>query len=537
MARKPLNLVKLDATTPKWPELRVQDDPNGPHIYISGIGHPLDDDDPQSDAIERAGHIAAQQGAPIRLTATDPDGSVTRMIVTADRSVHLLDTARPPGSEPDQPHIEAVTTSKAGKVKKAKPVKKTKTSTGPLAQLSPTTRTIVKWSALVFVLLVVASAVALIVRGASGPDDEPAAAVVAHPAPPAGQLYTETAPPTWNPQATWVLPIADNTTPVVDPATGTIAVLTPNDRTTTETETATSDLVEAREPGWLSILEPDGTTRWTYPLDRRPRYGPVIVDIDSVPSVVIGTTAGTVTTWPLTGGQPATIDLPDGVTGQLNTTGTTLMATLTEERLAVLRAGRFEVFPALPRTEPVYAIDNAVISIQPETGTWWTQQADNEPIPTTPNQPVGADQLDSIIAITPAHVILAWNTVDEDGEPNDSDTVTAYDRTTGDIIATITPDTPIPTSSGTGLTNTAGTITATNGITLINGTLRDVPQLRVTSVQGDQVHGTLQSDPIVITDGRIEDTTPATLIPVSVSAQHALVISQNQLYALPQVAQ
>lgn len=531
MARKPLNLVKLDATTPKWPELRVQDDPDGPHIYISGIGHPLAVEDPQSDAINRAGHIAAQQGSPIRLTARDPDGTVTRMIVTSDRSVHLLDTARPPGTELDPPHTEAA--PRPRKATTSKSPKKSKTSTGPLAQLSPTARRIVKWAALTFVLLVAASAVALIVRGVNGPDEEPAAAVISHPAPPAGQLYTQTAPPTWNPQATWVLPIADNSLPAVDPSTGTIAVLTPNDRTTNETEAATADRVEAREPGWLSILEPDGTTRWTYPLDRKPRYGPVIVNIDNVPSVVIGTTAGTLTTWPLTGGQPTTIDLPDGVTGQLNTTSTTLMATLTQERLAVLRAGRFEVFPALPRTEPVYAIDNAVISIQPETGTWWTQQAGKEPIPTTPNQPVGADQLDSIIAITPAHVILAWNTVTQDGTPNDSDTITAYDRVTGAVIATITPGTPVPTSNGTGSTNTAGTITATNGITLINGTLRDIPQLRISTVQGDQIHGTLQSDPVVITNGRIDNTTRATLIPAAISDDHALVISQNQLYSLP----
>ena len=97
--------------------------------------------------------------------------------------------------------------------------------------------------------------------------DAPAAAAadpVAAPAPPAGRLYTQLGPPGWSQQAAWVLPIADGTVPVTDPATGVTAAIT-----------AAGPQHHRRPPGsgsgpkdrWLSVLEPDGRTRCAAPVD------------------------------------------------------------------------------------------------------------------------------------------------------------------------------------------------------------------------------------------------------------------------------
>ena len=132
-----------------------------------------------------------------------------------------------------------------------------------------------RWAGLGLAVLTAAALVVIVVHG----DTAPAAAAAgpaAAPVPPAGRLYTQLGPPGWSQQAGWVLPITAGTVPVTDPVTGVTVAITPQDRSTQDTA---GQRVGPRDR-WLSVLEPDGRTRFAAPLDAAPRFGPVITRVD-----------------------------------------------------------------------------------------------------------------------------------------------------------------------------------------------------------------------------------------------------------------
>ena len=232
----------------------------------------------------------------------------------------------------------------------------------------------VRWAGLALAVLTVAALVVIVVHGKStaAAGTEPAPA----PVPPAGALTTELPPAGLVTQAGWVLPIAPGTVPVTDPASGVTAVITAQDRSTAQTA---AQRVDPRDR-WLSVLEPDGRTRYAVPLDDPPRFGPVITTVDGTLVVLVGT-ADQVRYWPLTGGPGTDVDLPTGAHPTATTVGGSVLFTLPGDRVGYLHDGAVHVVPLLPRTDPGIAVDGAVVLTQPDTGAWWTVRGDAAPTP------------------------------------------------------------------------------------------------------------------------------------------------------------
>ena len=531
--------AKLDRDTPKWPELRVTlGTPST--IYISGIAHPLDSEDPQADAVARAADVARDTGHPIRMTATDGDtGTVDRMIVTADRSVVLLDHATPaPTSKDSPPAVAARKTS--GRRKAAKPGQK-KPVTGFLAAFPPRLRPFIKWGGPAFLLLVMAAlVVGLVVKGHASHRNQQAS-TVDHPAAPSGQLYTQYPPPGWSAQAAWTLPIADHTEPAVDDATATTALLTPNDRTTSTTETATAGQVESHQPNYLSVLDPTGRTLWATSIgDEQIVAGPKILTVNDR-RVVLVATATDVTYWPLTGGTPTTVPLPADAVGELDLTGDNAGVELANDRLAYLDGAAFRTLDALPLTEMAFAMDGRIVSVQSETGAWWSQRADSAPTATRPAAPPHTYGLDQILALTPDHVILSWNGTNPADHSNTSPTyvITAYRTNDGALIAQTPTNIRPSTSADTvfadaphGLTVAGSAILTSNSE---QATLATIPGFAPTAAV-DQVYGTQDGHNVVVDHAsHTTAVTDSTLVPVGSADGQLLVESQDQLYALQPV--
>jgi len=522
--------AKLDQQTPKWPELRVSISDGHSSISASGITHDLTSDDPQTEAVTFAADQARTNGKPIRMTATMATGDVHRMIVTPDRSVVLLDHARPAGATPD---AAPATTGRKSKAKKSSSGR-TKSS-GILSRFPPRLQPIIKWGAPAFVVLLVLLVGAAILKGPKQPSTNGSTGQVTVPAP--GTLYTVTAPPGWSQTATWTVALADQSTPSTDVDTGVTAALTPDDRTTTQTAHDTAPNVAAHKANYLSVLSPDGSTRFTEPLTTTPLYGPVITTIDGAKVVLLQESSTTITYWPIAGGPATNVTLPDGVSGQLNTTGPSVMVPLSEQRVAYLHHGTFQTFEALPLTTPMFANDGSVISVQPETGAWWSQRIDAYPTFTKPAPPAGTSGIDQVLAITPQHAIISWKAAPPAGSYSAPDVVAAYDVATGKVIAqatsvnTLNPATAVYYSTQHNLTAANGFVLSTPAgqpanLTLING-------LQVSAVY-DQVYGQDQNRPAVINAAGLAHQLPASaLTPVGASSDHLMVASQNQLYALP----
>lgn len=528
--------AKLDQQTPKWPDLRVAITAAGSTISASGITHELTGDDPQRAAVTFAADHARRNGKPVRMTATMPTGDVYRMIVTPDRSVVLLDHARPAGSTTAPPQPAA-----SGKqIKKARPTKtpaRRAGTPGIIGRFPPRLQPIIKWGAPAFAVLLVVLVVLAVVKGPSKAGTDTGIAQQNHPVPPAGTLYTVTAPPGWSQTATWTVPLAHGSTTDTDPDTGVTAALTPDDRTTAQTAHDTAAQIQGHQPNYLSVLGADGSTRYTAPLATRPVYGPVITTVDGAKVVLLQTNSNTVSYWPIDGGEPTTVELPDQVAGQLNTAGTSVMVPLGNQRVAYLHNHAWQTLEALPLTTPKFATDGAVVSVQPETGAWWTQRIDSAPTSVRPTRPAGVTGLDQILAVTPQHVILSWKTAPAAGSYTASDVITAYDVATGKLLAqassvtTLSPAQAVYTSARHGLTAADGMILSAPAgrpaaLTLIAG-------LQVKAVY-DAVYGQEQGGPALFTaTGSALRLPVSALTPVGATTDRLLVVSQDQLYALP----
>ena len=348
--------ARLDKATPKWPELRATFG-DTPSIVIAGVSRRLDSQDPQRDAVMIAAAEARDTGHPIRMTATAADGSVRRLIVDHTATVVVLDHARkaPTSTRPPTALTMTANSNKPpAKTRKSKPAKRKALGVPKVFRsLQPRHRRALFAVVGALTGLLLITATWAIINRADTRAAPVAPPPVTHPAPPAGQLRTELPPPGWSAQAAWTVPIAADAHPVTDPDTGITAVLTPNDRTTDKTATATASLVAAHAAGFLSVLDPAGRTLWAEPMTSAPSYGPVITTIDNARVIAISADGQTLTWWPLAGGKAITAALPDGVAGQLNNLGGTLMATLDNDRVSVIgRGGTWQTIQLLPAPHP-----------------------------------------------------------------------------------------------------------------------------------------------------------------------------------------
>ncbi len=346
----------LDRATPKWPEAVITLG-SPPSVMISGVTTPLTHADVQAEAVALIAKQASAHGHPIRVRAVT-DHWVQRMIVTADAQVTLLVNPPAPISEP-----------RKGSRRPAKPITKTAaaTSAGRFSSVPGW----FKWAALgCTAVMLLAVAVMVFHRpsspAAQGPPPAP-------PIPPAGDIYTETAPRGWTTHAAWVVPLADRAPdPVTDPGTGYTAAITPTDQQAPGLGPFNPDAL------FLSVLAADGHTVWATPLGAIPAYGPALAQIDGALTVAV-VTGRTIQYWPLTGGDPTTVDLPSGTRVVPDTPGTSLLFNTDTTTAGYLHGGALQTVKVLPRTKPIAANDGTVLLYQDKADTWWKVSADTTP--------------------------------------------------------------------------------------------------------------------------------------------------------------
>lgn len=349
----------LDRATPKWPEAIITLS-GPPNVTIRGITTPLTGTDVQAEAVTLIAKQASAHGHPIRVRAV-ADGWVQRMIVTADAQVTLL--GKPPGP---------ITATK-GTQPAAKPITKTtsdKKSTGRFSSVPGW----FKWAVLGCVLVTALAAGVIVFHRPSTPSVQ--GPPPAPPIPPAGDIYTETAPAGWTTHAAWVVPLAERAPdPVTDPGTGYTAAVTPTDQHAPGLGPFDPDDL------FLSVLAADGHTLWATPLDGMPTYGPALARIDGTLTVAV-VTSRTVQYWPLAGGDSTTVDLPSGTRLIPDTPGTSLLFSVGNETAGYLQDGALQTVKVLPRTKPIAADDGVVLLYQEKADIWWQVSATTTPVRT-----------------------------------------------------------------------------------------------------------------------------------------------------------
>lgn len=496
---KTLTPARLDQDTPKWPEVRITLGEH-PTVTVSGVITAVDD---EATAITRCAGQASTLGRPIRARITTPTGDVRRVIVTTSGVVTALDNG-------------LAATSAGSATARGKPPARQRSGSGRrgksvLSRFPAPVRPLIRWGAPAMGVLVVASVTVLMVNARSSSADADAPAPTA-PVPPAGQLYTELAPPGWSQNAAWVVELAADAPAPVVTSDGTVVAVTARDNNATP---------QNGDERYLSVLEPTGQTRWAVPLDTPPRVGPLALTVDGADVVAIAGTRD-LTYWPLTGGTETVVPLPSGA--KVTTTG---LVVLPNNQLGYLHGGALQVVEALPRTDPVIALDGAVLVTQPDTGAWWTLTATAAPTAVRPTPPPGAADVTAVLATSNDQVLIGWST----DTPQDC-IAAAYHRGDGTLVAAATTAcSALPRTGATYASN--GTLAGIGALVQTGTTMTTVPGLTVTTV-ADQIYGTLNGDPVLVNpDGQTTNLPVGTLIPIGLSDGRALVVgASNKLYAL-----
>src|SRR4029079_8819605 len=104
----------------------------------------------------------------------------------------------------------------------------------------------------------------------------------------------ELAPPGWSQNAAWVIDLAEDAPMPVVAAEGAVVAVTARDNSAVPAD---------GDDRYLSVLEPNGQTRWAVPLDTAPKTGPLVLSVDGAEVVLIA------------GGRELTDRTPSGVPG------------------------------------------------------------------------------------------------------------------------------------------------------------------------------------------------------------------------------
>lgn len=520
-------IARIDASTPRWPVARVALS-DQPSLELSGIRTLLDPGDPQHAAYTQLLDEARRRGHDLRMEVRNADQSVDRFIVRTDGTLIRLDhavRARSAGAPP--PSTARGGASPAGKPSKSR-----------ASALDRRRRPLV-WGGAIMGVLVVASVVVLIVNPKRGSDDSATPTDVA-PVPPTGTLYTEQPPPGWSPEAAWVLPIAKNSTPAVDADTGTVAVLTPDDRTSEATADDTAGDLDGRKPNYLSVLGQDGHTKFAVPLDSTPSAGPAITTIDGkrVVALVAGTT---LSYWPLDGPAEKQVDID--LTAK-NAAGVSLgehgvLVEVSDSKLATIRDGGEKEFAALPLTKPIAMTADGALSVEEDTGTWWLTAPGEDPKKIAPAAPPGAVAYSSTVCADPEHVVVLWQSdAPSEASYKKPGILAGYDTLTGELVATAVVDSLAENKTASCPYSPVSGLTAGNGFMLLDAgaqsSLTLVPGLHPEAAI-DAVYGTVSGDRVhIAADGTTTPQPESALIPAAGTQDQLFVISQAQLYALKQ---
>jgi hypothetical protein len=495
---KTLTPARLDQDTPKWPEVRITLGEH-PTVTVSGVITPVDD---EATAITRCADQARTLGRPIRARITTPAGDARRVIVTADGAVTTLNPKS--AASPAGP----VTTRGKPPTRRSGSGRR---GNGVLSRFPAPVRPVIRWGAPAMGVLVVASVAVMMVNGRGSSADADALAPAA-PVPPAGQLYTELAPPGWSQNAAWVVALADDAPAPVVAGDGAVVAVTARDNSATPQD---------GDERYLSVLEPTGQTRWAVPLDTPPRVGPLALTVDGADVVAIAGTRD-LSYWPLTGGPETVVPLPSGA--KVTPTG---LVVLPNEQLGYLHGGALQTVEALPRTDPAIALDGAVLVTQPDTGAWWTLTATAAPTAVRPTPPPGAADVTAVLATSADQVLIGWST----DTPQDC-IAAAYHRGDGTLVAAATTACSVLPRAGTTYASN-GTLAGVGALVQTGATMTTVPGLTVTTV-ADQIYGALNGDPVVVSpSAQVSELAAGTLIPVGQAADQLLVVgSTGTLYAL-----
>jgi len=372
-------------------------------------------------------------------------------------------------------------------------------------------------------VLAVLSLTAVGVALAGGDEPAPPAATgpsTPAPLPGAGANLPVLAPPGFAQKATWALPVAARSTPILL-ADGRVVLTDPDGR--------------------LRVV--DGATAATTWTGSKARADVHPAEVQGRP-VLAASSGEELSLWPLDlgadewDGSPVTLDLT--ARGKVTYLGSVPLVTLENQTVALFDGDGLTRRDIPVGARPILATGEGVVAVGPDT--WWLITADDEPQEHELPRPAGASGKPLVVsAATDSQLFVTWSTGDDSAVAALIDLTDGTIRASSDIAAGAIRADAEPLHDPTGDSMTLGTVLVDYSDTPHVAQLEDITP---TAVHGRTVYGSSdRRAAIASSTGTVrvygESTAPA--LPFAVTDDFAYFVAekvdQTLLYALPRTTE
>ncbi|QVQ53194.1 hypothetical protein J4H86_05270 [Spiractinospora alimapuensis] len=324
------------------------------------------------------------------------------------------------------------------------------------------------------------------------------------------ELEARGAPPGYSEDAEWRISMAGGTSPAVAPDGDTLVVVTRDEALVAHT--------------------PDGERQWSQPFvaDVEDVQGPIrVVPIggDEFISVV---TSDTLWLWPLDGGDPEELALPDDVS--VSFAGGSPLLTHEDEPPMIPVDGEF-VELSLPEDARALASDGQLV-VAAEAGEAWTLVEPGEDAEAVDAQEPGdAGDLTRVLTASADHVVVEWES--EDGDDDES-VIAVHDAEDGSLIGSALISDDDRGDEDRWQSAEAWGAYGPLLVDLNEGETEVQPGFHPVGAAGEDLYGELDGELTAVdADGSLSELAGDTARPWGLLGGRAVVVAERDIYVLP----
>ncbi|WP_150252559.1 hypothetical protein [Nocardiopsis deserti] len=447
-------------------------------------------------ALDVATGYAARIGQPVLIDARDANG-YWRLVATPTGVVQAADQVMP-GREPTPPPPPApVGPPASGPETGAQPGVKAKTK-----RKGGRTLVIVGSAVLALVLLAGAGAAAwrFLPGLGGGPGDDAAADVT---------TLNHPAPPHFSTTVDFSARIAPGSQPGVSRQGDLLAYVDPEQR--------------------LNLLDADGESLWS--VDLPVESGEALGELRFVEyggeGAVVMETAGTLWFWPVAGGEPTGVDLPENASVQY--VGSSVLVRTENEAFVPVGA---ELEPVrVPEGSAPMLADGENVLAAVVNGPWTWVSPDDNPVQVTAQRPDDAGEMEAVLTALREYVIIRWEPLRGEGA-----VLAFHDTQDGSVVGSAQID-PADLEDVRHRSEAVGPRLVAYGPAVMdpeNGRTAVVPGLKPQIAVGSLVFGQIDDAPVAVDpEGRVEEAAAESVPPIGLLGERAVVVHEDHLYAIP----
>lgn len=445
-------------------------------------------------ALDVATGYAARIGQPVLIDARDANGywrlvaTPTGVVQAADQVVASHEPTPPP--PPPAPADPPASGAETGARPEAKPKKKGG-------------RTLVIVGAAVLALVLLAGAGAAAWRflpglGGGGGDVAADVTTLNHPAPPHFSTTVD-----------FSAQVAPGSQPGVSREGDLLAYVDPEQR--------------------LNLLDADGERLWAadLPVEATEALGELRILEYGGEQAVVMETAGTLWFWPVAGGDPTGVDLPENASVQY--VGRSVLVR-TESEAFVPVGAELQPVPVPEGSAPMLADGHDVLAAV-VNGPWTWVSPDDNPVQVTAQRPDNAGEMEAVLTALREYVVIRWEPLRGEG------TVLAFhDTQDGSVVGSAQID-PADLEDVRHRSEAVGTRLVAYGPAVMNpenGRTAVVPGLKPQVAVGSLVFGQIDGASVAVdAEGRVEEAVADSVPPIGLLGERAVVVHEDHLYAIP----